>query len=121
MNSPNCKGSATAFVIDNVRELAAFCGMELITPTPANNEIWRLGKDGYEKIQELPAKWLVVVYNDNQAYLKEVFQTATSGIGFLRRTISNRRCLRRFKMYLHQRQNPLKPKLRRRKRTDVKN
>lgn len=110
-----------AFVIDNVRELAAFCGMELITPTPANNEIWRLGKDGYEKIQELPAKWLVVVYNDNQAYLKEVFQTATSGIGFLRRTISNRRCLRRFKMYLHQRQNPLKPKLRRRKRTDVKN
>lgn len=109
------------FVIENVRELAAFSHMDIITPTPANNEIHRLSKDGNELIQALPAKWLVVLYEDDRAFLKEVFQKATSGIGFLKRTISNRRCLRRFKMYLHQRQNPLKPKIKRRGDTNAKN
>ncbi len=91
------------FVIDNFRELAQTIGMNLIGKTPLNNEIFRLNGSECIKVQSLPAKWLVVIYNDDFAYLKEVFQCATSGIGFLKRTISNRRCLKRFKMYIHKR------------------
>ena len=91
------------FVIDNFRELAKTIGMNLIGKTPLNNEIFRFNGSECVKVQSLPAKWLVVIYNDDFAYLKEVFQCATSGMGFLKRTISNRRCLKRFKMYIHKR------------------
>ncbi len=101
------------FVVDNVRSLAEFCGMKIIDPTPVNNEIYKLSKESWERIQNLPAKWLVIVYCGEQAYMKEVWQKATSGIGFLKRTISNRRCLKRFKIYMHQRRQQLKPRLRR--------
>lgn len=93
------------FVIDNVQKLAAFCGIELIAPTPANNELWWLTNNGYRRLAAMPAKWLAVIYDDGKAYLTEVFQKATSGSGLLKRTISNRRCLRRFKMFLQQRKN----------------
>lgn len=91
------------FVIDNFRELAKTIGMNLIERTPLNNEIFRMRGSECLKVQSLPAKWLVVIYNDDFAYLKEVFQCATSGMGFLKRTISNRRCLKRFKIYMHKR------------------
>ncbi len=91
------------FVIDNFRELAKTIGMNLIGKTPLNNEIFRFNGSECVKVQSLPAKWLLVIYNDDFAYLKEVFQCATSGMGFLKRTISNRRCLKRFKMYIHKR------------------
>ena len=95
------------FVIDNVKNLAAFCGIKLLPFTPANNEIWRLNKNNCQRMASFPAKWLAVIYDDDKADLKEVFQKATSGIGFLKRTISNRRCLRRFNMYLQQRKKLL--------------
>ena len=98
------------FVINNVRELADFSNMEIISPTPQNNTLWLLRKKTYELLNSFPAKWLIVLDNDGKFHFAEVFQKATSGIGFLKRTISNRRCLRRFKMYLHLRKNPLKPK-----------
>lgn len=91
------------FVIDNFRELAETIGINLIEKTPLNNEIFKITGKECIKVQSLPAKWLVVIYNDDFAYLKEVFQSATSGIGFLKRTISNRRCQKRFKMYIHKR------------------
>ena len=91
------------FVIDNFRELASFMNMRLLPDTPRNNEIYRLNGDSAVKISAMPAKWLVVIYNDDFAYLTEVFQKGTSGMGFLKRTISRRRCQKRFKMFLHRR------------------
>lgn len=91
------------FVMDNFRELASYMNLKLIHDTPKNNELYRFKDENYTKVSALPAKWLVVIYNDEFAYLHEVFQCSTSGIGFLKRTISNQRCLKRFKMYLHQR------------------
>ena len=54
-------------------------------------------------LRRQPANWLVVTYQNNLACLTAVPQKATSGVGFLKRTISNRRCRRRFKIYLHAR------------------
>ena len=49
----------------------------------------------------MPAKWMVVIYNtEDNAYMTEVFQKPTSGQGFLKRTVSRRRCMRKFKAYL---------------------
>lgn len=105
------------FVIDNFRKLADYMDMNLIKDTPRNNEIYRFSGSECVKVAAMPAKWLVVIYNDEFAYLTEVFQCSTSGIGFLKRTISNRRCLKRFEMYLHQRKKgacELPPKISRR-------
>lgn len=105
------------FMIDNFRELAVYMDMTLLNETPRNNEIYRLNGSDAVLVSALPAKWLVVIYNDDFAYLTEVFQRETSGTGFLKRTISNRRCLKRFKMYLHQRRKgacELPPKIKRR-------
>lgn len=95
------------FVIDNFRELAEYMNIRLTGDTPRNNEVYRLNGSSIVKISDLPAKWLVVLYNDDFAYLTEVFQHSTSGMGFLKRTISKRRCMKRFKMYLHQRRKGL--------------
>lgn len=92
------------YMIDDFRELAAFTGIRLITPTPLNNQIYRLKKRRAELISSLPGKWMVVIYNhDDFAYLTEVFQRPTSGQGFLKRTVSRRRCAGRFKAYLQKR------------------
>ena len=88
------------FVIDNIRELAAYCGMNLVKETPHNNEIFRINGKECEKIKSSPAVWLVVNYNGDYAYFTEVWQKPTSGEGFLKRTISNRRCKNKFKMFL---------------------
>lgn len=96
------------FVIDNFRELAEYMNIRLTGDTPRNNEVYRLNGSSIIKISDLPAKWLVVLYNDDFAYLTEVFQHSTSGMGFLKRTISKRRCMKRFKMYLHQRRKGMR-------------
>ncbi len=92
------------FVIDNIRELAAYCNMNLIKETPHNNEIFRIHGKECTLIEAEPAVWLVVNYNDDYAYFTEVWQKPTSGEGFLKRTISNRRCKNKFKMFLLARQ-----------------
>ncbi len=92
------------YVIDDVRELAAYCKIKLIENTPKNNQIYRIKKKKIELISSSPAKWLAVIYNnDNFAYMTEVFQKPTSGHGFLKRTISRRRCRKRFKAFLQRR------------------
>ncbi len=98
------------FMIDDVRELAAFIGLKLISPTPRNNQIYLLKKRTAKLVSSLPPKWLVVIYqSDGTAYFTEVFQKPTSGQGFLKRTISRRRCARRFKAYLVRRKHEKSP------------
>lgn len=95
-----------AYVVDDIRELAAHCGMNLIKATPKNNQIYKIKKNKIELVSDYPAKWLVAIYNsDDFAYMTEVFQKPTSGHGFLKRTISRRRCRNRFKSYLQKRIN----------------
>ncbi len=91
------------YVIDNFRKLADYIGVRLPQDTPHNNDIYRLIKDECVKIHSAPANWLVVNYNGEMAYFTEVWQKPTSGEGFLKRTISARRCRNKFNMYLHQR------------------
>ena len=91
------------FVIDDFRELAAFIGIRLIDNTPHNGELYKISGRKCRLVGRQPANWLVVTYQNDMAYLIPVPQKATSGVGFLKRTISNRRCRRRFKMYLHAR------------------
>lgn len=91
------------FVIDNFRELADFIGIRLIDNTPCNGELYKISGRECRLLRRQPANWLVVTYQNNLACLTAVPQRATSGVGFLKRTISNRRCRRRFKIYLHAR------------------
>ena len=89
------------FMIDDVRDLADFCKIKLIDRTPHNNQIFRLEKNGAQLVSEQPAKWSTVVYNSpDSAYFVEVLQHPTSGKGFLKRTISQRRSQRRFKTFI---------------------
>ncbi len=89
------------FVIDNFRELSEFIGMKLLENTPSNNEIYRLENGKCIQVKKNPSLWLVVSYNAGYAYFTEVKQKPTSGEGFLKRTISSRRCKNKFKMFLH--------------------
>ncbi len=91
------------FVINNFRELADFIKMSLIAQTPNNNEVYQIDKKNCTLVQKNASNWLAVSYNAGYAYFTEIPQKPTSGEGFLKRTISERRCLNRFKMYLHKR------------------
>ena len=93
------------YVTDNFRELARCIHMKLIEETPKNNEIFRLAKEFCTKISAAPATWLVVNYDEDYAYFTEVWQKPTSGEGFLKRTVSARRCRSKFKMFQHLRQH----------------
>lgn len=93
------------FVTDNFRELADFIGIKLIEQTPQNNDTYQIKGKQCLLVNSSPATWLVVNYDDDYAYFKEVWQKPTSGEGFLKRTISARRCYNKFKMFLHQRKN----------------
>ena len=96
------------FMIDDVRELAEFAGMRIIPSTPKNNQIYLLKKRVIKLVSSLPAKWMVVIYNtEDNAYMTEVFQKPTSGQGFLKRTVSRRRCMRKFKAYLLKRKKAI--------------
>ena len=89
------------FVIDSFRPLAEYIGMKLIADTPVNNQVFRLDKSGIVKVQSAPAVWLVVNYDDDYAYFTEVWQRPTSGEGYLKRTISARKCKSKFHIALH--------------------
>jgi len=91
------------YVIDNFRKLADYIGVRLPQDTPHNNDVYRLTGKECVKVSSAPATWLVVNYNGELAYFTEVWQKPTSGEGFLKRTISARRCRNKFKMYLAQR------------------
>lgn len=91
------------FVIDNVRRLAEFTGMKIIDDTPRNNEVYKVQGRECKKVSSSPATWLVVNYDDEYARFTEVWQKPTSGEGFLKRTISAKRCKNKFEMFLHKR------------------
>lgn len=96
------------FVIENFYELGEFLGFRLLKPAPRNLELYRINGGECVKIGEEVAEWLAVRYDEEHAVLTPVVQKATSGQGFLKRTISNRRCGRRFKMILHRRRRQAK-------------
>lgn len=92
------------YVTDSFRPLADYLGFRLPEQTPYNLQIFRLRGSECVKISEGIAKWLVVDYDNPQCKLREVLQRPTSGLGFLKRTISKKRCQRKIKMILLQRQ-----------------
>ncbi len=91
------------FVIDNFRELASYIGLRLVEITPCNNQIFRIDRGECSLVEQNLSLWLAVSYNAGYAYFTEVKQGRTSGEGMLKRTISNRRCKNRFKIFLHMR------------------
>lgn len=96
------------FVIENFRELAEYLHFDLVEPIPENNQLFRICGRECVKIGQDVAKWLAVNYDNSEQPLTEVDQKPTSGHGFLKRTISNRRCRSCFKMILHRRRQEQK-------------
>lgn len=90
-----------AYVTDYFRELAPLLGIKLPAQTPLNGNIFKISNRECVKITDNVAKWLVVSYDDPAQKLTEVAQKPTSGLGFLKRTISKKRCRRKFKMIRH--------------------
>lgn len=85
------------FVADGFRKLADFLKFNLITPTPKNNDMIKLYGNKYELLSQQPATWLVA---QKDGSFTEVWQKATSGMGFLKRTFSRRRTIQTFDMML---------------------
>ena len=88
------------FVAEGFRKLAEFLKFDLIKPVPKNNDLFKLYANKYELLSQNPATWLVA---QKDGFLTEVWQKATSGIGFLKRTFSRRRTIQKFDMILCQR------------------
>ena len=88
------------FVAESFVELANYLGFNIIDPLPKNNSLFKFNQTEYSLISVKPATWLVV---NSDAMFTEVWQKATSGIGFLKRTISKKRTQQKFKMILCQR------------------
>lgn len=88
------------FIAEGFRELAKKLGFEMIEPLPKNNFMYRFKGKEYTEVSAKPATWLIV---NSDAIFTEVWQKATSGIGYLKRTISKKRAQRKFKMMLCQR------------------
>ena len=95
------------FVTDYFRELAEFLKIKLIEQTPHNNEIYQLCKKKTLLIQKNFSLWLAVTYQNGRAFFTEVEQKPTSGEGFLKRTLSKKRCLAQFRAYLYKRKKEL--------------
>ena len=93
------------YIIDECRDLAKISNINIATPTPQNNYIYKFDKNGYYEVAKNPATWLVVSYENNKAKFTEVWQRPTSGAGFLKRTLSKRRCINKFKIMIHRRLN----------------
>ena len=91
------------FVIDYFRKLASFLKLKLIKQTPHNGQIYKLKKDDACLIAKKEAFWLVSAMDSDK--LIRVKQKPTSGEGFLKRTISRRKCLKKFQEYLHKRKS----------------
>lgn len=85
------------FVAENFRPLAENCNFTMIKPVPKNNYLFKLCGNQYQLLSKKPAVWLVA--NEDGA-LTEVWQKATAGMGFLKRTFSRRRTVQKFKMML---------------------
>ena len=85
------------YVAESFIDLAEFLGFNMLKPLAKNNALYRFNQKEYNLILTRPATWLVV---NTDAVLTEVWQKATSGIGFLKRTISKKRTQKRFKMIL---------------------
>lgn len=90
------------FVAESFRPLAEALNFNLMNPIPKNNNIFCLLPDRYRLVSAQPATWLVA---QNDGAMTEVWQKATSGMGFLKRTFSRRRTTQKFKMILCQRKN----------------
>ena len=88
------------FIAEGFRELAKKLGFEMIEPLPKNNFMYRFKGKEYTEVSAKPATWLIV---NSDAIFTEVWQKATSGIGYLKRTISKKKAQRKFKMMLCQR------------------
>ena len=88
------------FIMESFNDLANFLGFKMINPLPKNNSLYKFNVKQYTLVSSKPATWLIV---NSEALLTEVWQKATSGIGFLKRTISKKRAQRKFKMMLCQR------------------
>lgn len=89
------------FVIDYFRSLAKFIKLRLIKHTPQNGQVFKLEKNDAHLVAKYMAHWMVSVKKNKS--LTRVKQKPTSGEGFLKRTISKRKCLNKFKEYLHKR------------------
>ena len=85
------------FVAESFSVLAKTLGFEMINPLPKNNFLYRFNGNVYQLVSSKPATWLVV---KSDTLFTEVWQKATSGIGFLKRTLSKKRTQRKFKMIL---------------------
>ena len=88
------------FVAESFTELAKFLGFEMINPLPKNNTLYKFNQNRYYLVSARPSTWLIV---NSDALFTEAWQKATSGIGFLKRTISKKRTQKKFKMILCQR------------------
>jgi phosphoribosyl 1,2-cyclic phosphodiesterase len=93
------------FVSDGFKSVAEALEFKMLAPTPSNNQWFRLSSEEYEMAHKAPATWLVV---NEDGTLTEVWQKATSGMGFLKRTFSRRRTEQKFKMMLCRRKNKCK-------------
>lgn len=88
------------FVAESFCPLGKDIGFNLIKPTPKNNNLFRFCAKEYKLLSTQPATWLVA---KDDASFTEVWQKATSGAGFLKRTFSRRRTQQKFNMMLCQR------------------
>ena len=88
------------FIAEGFKKLAKEIGFIMIDPTPKNNYLFKLYGNQYQLLSSQPATWLVV---KNDTSFTEVWQKATSGLGFLKRTCSRRRTQQKFNMMLCQR------------------
>lgn len=88
------------FVAESFCPLGEALGFKLINPIPKNNDLFKLCGNQYQLLSKAPATWLVA---KEDAALTEVWQKATSGMGFLKRTFSRRRTSQKFDMMLCQR------------------
>ncbi len=97
-----------SYIVNNFRELAEFIQLNLIEQTPVNNEVYQIAQKNCRMVQKNASLWLAVTYSAGYAYFTEVPQKPTSGEGFLKRTISNKRNQNHFKMFLHKRKSAQK-------------
>ncbi len=91
------------FVIDYFRKLAEFLSIRLIKYTPHNGYVYKFDNNDAVLANKENAHWMIFTKDSREPH--PVLQKPSSGEGFLKRTISRRRCLNKFKEYLHQRKN----------------
>lgn len=92
-----------SYIIDNCRKLALYIELKVAEPTAQNGHIYKLDKNKFTEIDTKPANWLVVKDADCNVEFVEVWQQPTSGKGFLKRTLSNRRSKKSFEIMLEMR------------------